>query len=181
MKKVFYVVALLFLCGCAATLPKGMLKLSDESLKSRQQQMRQYDTTDEAKILVASSTVLQDLGFNIDDSETELGFISTSKNADATNGGQLAGAFFLDMLAALGGNGSAAATKSCDKEQKVRACIIVKLSNDNKKIIVRVTFQRIVWNQAGLVSRFETIKDEEMYQTFFDKLSKSIFLEEQKI
>ncbi|MDD3375166.1 MAG: hypothetical protein PHY73_05535 [Candidatus Omnitrophica bacterium] len=182
MKKFFYgAVVLLFFCGCAATLPKDMLKLSDESLKNREQQMRQYETTDEEKILVSSATVLQDLGFIIDDTETELGFIATSKSADATNAGQIAGAFFIDMLAALGGNASASATKNCDKEQKVRASIIVKPSNDKSKMVVRITFQRIVWNQAGLVSRFETIRDEEMYQTFFDKLSKSIFLEEQQI
>ncbi|MDO8580162.1 MAG: hypothetical protein Q7S13_01625, partial [Candidatus Omnitrophota bacterium] len=68
-----------------------------------------------------------------------------------------------------------------DAVQKVKASIIIKSSNDEKQTAVRITFQRLVWNKMGLLSRVESIKDEEMYQAFFEKLSKSVFLEEHKI
>jgi len=42
---------------------------------------------------------------------------------------------------------------------------------------VRVTFQRIVWDEQGRVSRSESLEDPELYQEFFFKLSKAVFLE----
>jgi len=173
-----------FLCigviGCAATLPKGFLKPSDDYLQKRVLQMRQYDTTNEEQIITAVAGVLQDLGFILDESETKLGLVSASKKADATNKGQIAGAVFLDILAALGGSKSNA-TAQCDKSQVVKASVITKLSLDGTKTVVRVTFQRIIWNMSNIISKVETINDPEIYQKFFDGLSKAIFLEAQQI
>jgi len=160
--------------GCAS-IPKGFLKLSDASLEKRQLQIRQYETTNKEQILTAVAGVLQDLGFTLDSSETKLGFVAASKKADAKSGGQIAGAFILDVL--FGTNNSAL----CDKSQVVKASIITKLSLDNKKTVVRVTFQRIVWNMNGQISKVESINDLEIYQKFFDGLSKAIFLEAQQI
>jgi len=142
--------------------------------------MRQYDTTNEEQIITAVAGVLQDLGFTLDASETKVGLISASKAADATSKGQVAGAIFLDMLAALGGS-RGNATAQCDKNQVLKASVIAKPSLDGNKIVVRVTFQRIVWNMSNLISRVETIDDPETYQKFYDSLSKAIFLEAQKI
>ena len=134
--------------------------------------MRQYDTTDEVKILTAVSGVLQDLGFTLDNSETKLGFVAASKKADATNAGQL---FIVALL------GGANAVGNCDASQVVKASIITKPSLDGKKTVVRVTFQRIVWNMNGQINRVESINDLDIYQKFYDSLSKAIFLEAQKI
>jgi hypothetical protein len=46
---------------------------------------------------------------------------------------------------------------------------------------VRVTFQRTVWNQAGQMTRNESLDDPELYREFFFKLSKSVFLDAQGI
>jgi hypothetical protein len=48
-------------------------------------------------------------------------------------------------------------------------------------MLLRVTFQRVVWNQNKKVSKIEAINDLETYKGFFDKLSKSVFLEAQNI
>jgi len=165
--------------GCV-TMPKGFLKLSETSLEKRQLQMRQYDTTNEEQILTAIAGVLQDLGFTLDSSETKLGFVAASKKADATNGGQVAGAAVLDILAALSGSYSNAMA-NCDRSQVVKASIITRLGLDGKKITVRVTFQRIVWNMDNQISKVESINDPKIYQKFYDGLSKAIFLEAQKI
>ena len=46
---------------------------------------------------------------------------------------------------------------------------------------VRVTFQRAVLNRLGQLSHQEQIHEVAIYQEFFDKLSKSLFLEANQI
>lgn len=173
------VVCCVSIVGCAS-IPKGFLKPSKDAFKNRQLQTRQYDSTNEEKIITSVAGVLQDLGFTLDSSETKLGLVSASKKADATHGGQIAGAFILDVLSAVGGvysNNSAL----CDKVQKIKASVIIKPSLNGQKIVVRVTFQRIVWNMRDQVSKIETINDPKIYEKFYSGLSKSIFLEAQEI
>jgi len=179
LKPFVVIFACLGLFGCAS-VPKGFLKMGEQSLEKRQLQMRQYDTTNEEQILASVAGILQDLNFTLDDTETALGFVSASKKADAVNGGQMTLAVLSDILGALGGGYSNNVSK-CDKEQKIKASVIVKPSLEGKKIVVRVTFQRIVWNMSGQISRVETIVDPEIYQKFYEGLSKAIFLEAQQI
>jgi len=169
----------LLLSGCVSA-PKGFLKPTEDSLQRRQLQIRQYDTKDEVKIITSVAGVLQDLGFILDDSETKVGFIAASKKANATNAGQVAGAVFLDTLGILFG-GYSNQCGQVDKIQHVKVSVIVKPSLEGNKMIVRVTFQRIVWNASGQINRLETIIEPEIYQKFFDALSKAIFLEAHKI
>ncbi len=163
-------VALAVLAGCQPAIPKEALQLSPESLAERQIQMRRFDTANEKKVLAASAAVLQDLGFQLDESETDLGLVVGSKIRSAVNAGQIVGAV---VLAALTG-----AIIPTDRQQKMRASLVTcPVGEDGGSIAVRVTFQRIVWNDKGQVSKLEGLKDPEIYQEFFAKLSKSLFLE----
>ena len=175
MKKVL---ALFFVCiflvsGCQ-TIPKDALTLNPKSLAERQMQTRKYETKDEGKILSACAGLLQDMGFNLDESETKLGLITSSKMRSAENAGQIAGAI---LIALLGGGNT-----PVDKKQKMRASVVTRpVGEHGEYIAVRVTFQRIVWNTRGQVTKAESLIDPAIYQEFFDKLSKAIFLEEHKI
>ena len=174
MIKKSLVIFLLLLTACQMTVPKEALQLSPESLQMRQVQTRYFDTKDEASVLSASAALLQDLGFNIDESESKLGFILGTKDRNATNVGQVAA---MIIVAALGGG-----AMPIDKTQKMRACIVTHPYGEQEdKIAVRVTFQRIVWNTQGQVSTREGLTEPAMYQEFFSKLSKSLFLEAQNI
>lgn len=153
--------------GCQQTVPKEALQLSGESLQNRQLQTRRFDTGDEGKLLQAGAAVLQDLGFSIDESETQLGVIVGSKNRDATEAGQVVGAI---MMAAFFG-----ASVPVDRDQKIRASLVTKPVGPNQTNM-RVTFQRIVWNTQNQVSKIEGLNDPSMYRGFFDKLSQSVFL-----
>lgn len=174
IKKVFALFLSVSLVACQMPVPKEALELSPESLQMRQLQTRYFDTNDEASVLSASAALLQDLGFNIDESETKLGYMLGTKDRDATNAGQIVAAV---IVAALGGG-----AMPVDKSQKMKACVVTHPYGEAKdKIAVRVTFQRIVWNTQGQVTTREGLVEPGMYQEFFSKLSKSLFLEAQNI
>jgi len=165
--------AALLLAGAAACqtgIPKDALRFDAVTMERRQMQTRRYETTDEKQLLAASAALLQDLGFNLDESETELGVIVASKDRDAKDTGQVMGAIF---LAALGNT-----EPVWDEKQKLRACIVTRpIGEAGDNVAVRVTFQRIVWNNKQAISKLEGLYDPEQYQEFFEKLSKSVFLE----
>jgi len=149
------------------------LTLAPNSLAQRQEQMRRFDTKDEGKMLQACAGVLQDLGFTLDESSTNAGFVVASKDRDAIESGQVAGQMFIwALITAFGGKYDPV----WEKNQKIRISIITRKSTEAEGIVVRVTFQRVIWNTKNQISRVETLDDPVMYQEFFDKLSQSVFL-----
>jgi hypothetical protein len=153
------------------------LTLSSKSLSERQLQSRRFDTKDEKFVLSACAGVLQDLGFNIDESSAATGLLVASKDRDAVEAGQVAGQVFLSLLSAAVG---VQHDPVWEKNQKIRISIVSKPLAD-EKTLVRVTFQRVIWNTRGVISRVESIGDPKLYREFFDKLSQSVFLEANQI
>lgn len=186
------------LAGCVQPIPPEALQFQPDTLGNRQLQSRKYDIKSEKDLLSASNNVLQDMGFNLDESNMPLGVIVASKSRDATEAGQIVGAMFMAFM--FGANAA-----SYDKVQKIRASLVTKPASTNNPIevdiktksgkqikfdqqvempnsyVVRVTFQRMVWNQKGILTTIEGINEPEIYQEFFDKLSKSIFLQAQNV
>lgn len=159
--------------GCAS-VPKDAFKLNPTSLQDRQLQSRQFQTLDNKLLLSAGIGVLQDMGYSIDESNTTLGVLTASKQADAKNGGQIAGAVLLALL-----TGTVTPT---DKEQKIRICLVIQAALEDKaSSVARITIQRVVWNTQGAISRVESINAPELYQAFYDKLSKATFLQANQI
>ena len=171
---IFFVVLITIggLQGCAVTVPKEALILTPETLAARQIQTRKYETNDEAKILSACIEHLQDLGFILAESETKLGVIVATKSRTAVEAGQVVAALIVGVI--IG------APVPWEKDQQFTACVVTRPVGENS-IIVRVTFQRIVWNTKGMITRREGLMDPIQYQEFFSKLSKSIFLEAHEI
>jgi hypothetical protein len=69
-----------------------------------------------------------------------------------------------------------------DDRQKIRFSLVtapVSSAQNNNRWLVRLTIQRIVWNTQNQVSRIEAVRDADIYQEFFEKLDKSLFLEQQ--
>ena len=237
--------ALVAITGCAnhTQMSKDMLTLSPESMKMRQLQTKRFDTNDEKMVITASASVLQDLGFQVEESTPDLGILVGSKLRDATDAGQVTAAVFIALL----GGGSvpidhhqtirvslvtapmakAKDTNGANKQQSTitpakinTACahvfaalqksigeelaavapaedakaasrrlsiqMVSTFEEDMKQRMkmrdfgatrVRVTFQRIVVNTQGQVSRMEALETPELYKEFYEKLSKSVFLE----
>lgn len=96
-----------------------------------------------------------------------------SKDRDATEAGQIAGAVFVALLFGV--------VPAVDSNQKIRVSLVTNPSQTNRdRPSVRVTFQRVVWNNHGQISKTEPLDDLALYQEF-DKLSQSVFLDAHQI
>jgi hypothetical protein len=158
----------LALAGCVHP-PKDLMRPSESALQLRQQQSRRYETTDEIALLSASVALLQDMGFSIDQTDKDLGILCASKTRDAVNAAQAT----MAILVALTGGGST----PIDAEQKMRVGIVVRPIGDGLNSAIRATFQRVVLDTRGRVTRQELLSTDDIYTEFFDRLSKAIFLE----
>lgn len=160
----------LILSSCGG-IPKDALRLTNQSLELRQMQQKEYLEVTEEQALIASSNVLQDIGYIIKKSEPKLGMLLAEKDRTAFDKGQFVTAMFLAVMTGQ--------STAIDDRQKIRVSLVTR--NRNNKILVRVSFQRIVWNNRNQISKLETIKEKEVYKDFFNKLDKSIFLIKQGI
>jgi hypothetical protein len=160
--------------GCGqTTIPKDALLLKEPTTEIRIRQSRKYQTTDEKAVLIASNQLLQDLGFNLEESNRDVGLLVASKDRTAVDGGQVAGQIAAALILGV--------YVPVDKEQKIRASVVTSPTTDGASIVVRVTFQRLVWNDAGALYKVERLDDPEMYTEFYQKLSKALFLEAQEV
>ena len=155
--------------GCASTVPPAALRLLPTSLQERQIQTRRFATSDEEKIQRASAQVLQDLGFQIDESETRLGVIVASKMRDASATGQIVRAILARLLPL---------PLPTERLQEIRASLVTRPAG-GADIAVRITFQRLVWSSDNQLSIVEGVSDPGVYQEFFDRLAQSVFLDAQ--
>jgi hypothetical protein len=169
-------------CGCAShTEPARLFQLSPEAPAHRAAQIRHFETTDATELLSASAAVLQDLGFHIEESVREVGFLRAAKERSARETGQDLGRAFTALLT-LG-----YVVRPVDLHQQIAATLVARPVNPERtRYEVRIMFYRVVWAGSGSIGddsippgeqRMEMIRDPAIYQTFFAKLSKAVFLE----
>lgn len=172
----------LLLAGCV-TAPPDIFVVTSQLQQKRQIETRRYEGISEADLITASANVLQDLGFSLENSETKLGVLTASKQRDASDAGEIAGVVVVGILTTLVG---APVIMPTSKDQTIRVALVVRpVIDSNGKAMsnnhfVRVTFQRLVRRSDNSVFG-ETLGDPKLYQDFFEKVSKSVFLEAQKI
>ncbi|MCG2758949.1 MAG: hypothetical protein L6263_11015 [Desulfobacteraceae bacterium] len=177
------------LSGCVG-MPKAedFFKLTPESVKHRALQTRMFETSNEKELLSASAAVLLDLGFQVEESSTEVGVLRAAKERSAREYGQEILQVFIFLLGAVGGK---AIIMPVDLHQQINATLVTRRSeSDSSRFSVRIHFYRTVWKGDGNTGdqnippgqqRPEMIYDGKIYQQFFAKLSKSVFLEAHQI
>lgn len=173
MRKTVFSAAVLacFALPACDTIPKEALQMKGPTLEVRKMQSKKFDSKDERKVLSACGGLLQDLGFNIVESDANSGLVVGQKDRSAVEAGQVVAKI---LIAGLGGN------MPIDRNQRMKASIVTR-PLDSKSIAVRVTFQRLVWNEMNQLTRAEALNAPKQYQEFFEKLSKSLFLEAQNL
>lgn len=161
--------------GCVQVAPEDAMVPAADALSLRQLQTRRFSGISEEKLLAASAGVIQDMGFNIEESETKLGVITGSKQRSGVQAWQLEQRMYQAMLGQPHPDSTV---------QRFRISVVVRPVSRKKKEDqqIRVTFQRLVWRfKDHTIFEAESLKEPGMYQEFFDKLSKSVFLEAQEV
>jgi len=176
--------------GCVRPVqPEELFQLAPESAAHRVMQTRMFETADATELLSASAAVLQDLGFEVEESVRELGFLRAAKERSAREYGQdIARVVVWIITTPLILTGEALPLMiPVDLHQKIAATLVARPINpDATRYEVRIMFYRVVWKGEGMGGRdfipagiqwMEMIREPKIYQQFFFKLSKAVFLE----
>ncbi len=176
----------LLLPGCVQA-PQDLFVVTAEQRARQQTETRRYEGLKENELLAAAASVLQDLGYTLDHTEPRLGLITASKQRGADQQGlQLGLSLGVGILSAVFGNGRGNVNMPVDRQQEIRVSLVARPVLDqrhqplDRQHLVRVTFQREILRSDGS-TRAETLNDPALYQDFHARLSKSVFLEAQKL
>jgi len=176
------IAAALMLAGCAE-LPPDYLRAGPWTPADRELQGRRYEGIGEAELLSACVGVLQDLGFAVETSHTGLGFVQGSMQREAKAPEQTLMLVILAALAASAGAmppvpvAPATPSQRLAEEQTISVLLSVRPAAPGEagSRVVVVTFHRTlrqpVWQSAG------ALRDPGLYQSFFELLSRAVFLE----
>lgn len=165
MKKIF---PLFVICSLIVSCVTAPPKPEKTQLQIREYQTRTYEISDPKLIMKAMLNVLQDDGFVVKNAVPELGLLSAIKEIDVENKTE---AFWATFWAGY--------YATWNKNHHIEATCNVSEYGDYCK--VRVSFQRKILDNKGGIREISQIEDEKFYQVFFSKVSKSIFIQRQKL
>ena len=190
MLRCFTITLLICLSAGCVHMPtaESFFAITPENTKRSAIQTRTFETSNESELLSASVAVLQDLGFQLDDTSKDMCMLRAAKERGAREYGQEIARAFIFVLGALG---QKAVITPVDLHQQIKAVMVARPSpTDTSSYSVRVVFYRSVWKGDGHngdnpippgEQKLEVITNPLIYQQFFAKLAKSIFLEAHEI
>jgi hypothetical protein len=153
---------------------ESLLRLDHSSLEQRQIQIREFDS-DQKTLVQGCINVLQDIGFKIDNTEDQLGFIQGSRVIEDVEEKGL-----MSFITKISSYISSALGKPVPNQNKTKVLATIVISPaTNKSEVVRVTFIKTKTRAHGIESDYESVIQADIYQAFFSKLNKSLFLEAQ--
>lgn len=167
--------------GCTS-IPEEAYQLPPSSQSVRDAQTRTFEVPDEANILQVAVALMQDMEYNFDTIEYELGVLSGSKVVDADSLAQLTGAVVADIvlvtLSVFTGMNLGGVYAGTDDEIGLRITLVVLPSLEGEvQYTARITIQSELIDKGGRVKKVHMIENPVIYQEIFEKLSKSLFLE----
>ncbi len=168
--------------------PESFFEITPEMAQHRALQTRIFETANEKELLSASAAVLQDLGFQIEESAVGVGMLRAAKERSAREAGQEILQFLMGILSIFG---QKVIIIPVDLHQQISATLVTRrVEGGGSRFTVRILFHRTVWKGDGNDGdhyippgqlHMEMIHDAKIYQQFFAKLSKGMFLEAHQI
>ncbi len=137
-------------------------------LQIREIQSRTFASCDAKAVLKEMINVLQDDAFMVKHTNLELGFISGIKDIDVEKS-------FSRFVSVLFSGRHAQWKKNCVIE------VSANVSQFGNETRVRVNFQEKLFDNFGRVLDVHQVYNQEYYQEFFTKVSKGLFIQEEKL
>lgn len=164
MKKLHLLIFLLLVTGCVPRASEPPMT----QLQIREIQTRAYSQSDMKMVMKAMINVLQDEGYMITNSSLDLGLLSAERNIDVESK-------FMRFLACF----AEAQNARWDKHTTILANANVSSFGETTR--VRMSFQSKTLDNFGCPSKITTLYDPCLYEDFFSKVSKALFLEEESL
>jgi hypothetical protein len=165
--------------GCATEDAQGAVRARDDAAALREMQTRRFEGIEEERLLGAGVAVLQDLGFTVRLSNARLGFAKGVKDRPAKAPEQVAAVVLLMLLASAGG-GAAPSVPPLPQEQTVTALLVTRpLADGAREHALRISFHRTL--RQPLLHESGVLREPQLYERFFELLSKAIFLEAHRL
>lgn len=135
-------------------------------LQVREIQTREFETNDVKLVMKGMMNVLQDDGYIIKNAVSDLGLLTAEKDIDVSSKSEI---FWASCV-----------TDGRWKQHSIQE-ISANVSAYGCRTRVRVNFQKKVYDNMGAVCSVEQDLCPDTYQSFFARVSKAIFFEEEKI
>lgn len=132
---------------------------------------KQIEGFDAPTLLTSATATLQDLGYIITESAPQAGVLVASKQRDAQEVGQVAGQILLTVAMAAFG---VLNDPTWDKSQAIHVTVVVSSAEHAAAKSIRVSFDRYVMNNHGVLWRTELITDPKIYNEFYIHLNQSL-------
>ncbi|MCS7000433.1 MAG: hypothetical protein RML15_05835 [Bacteroidota bacterium] len=191
MERVFgLLIALaLLVSGCTIVNRPQPPDYEQTQLERRQYQQRDFDTNDTKLVMKAVLNTLQDDGFTVRNAVVDLGLISAVKEIMLTNrmrtGQERTPAeTWAEIFAAAISRGRAQPSTPQQPQryrniEQIEATVNVSPFG-TRQTRVRVSFVARILDNEGAVIESYPVTDPNVYQQFFLKVDKGVFLEKQK-
>jgi hypothetical protein len=172
------------------TEPQGMeplFQLNPTSAADLTTQSRSFPTSDSARVQNAAVQVLQDMGYQVRGGNREIGLLYADKVADVPAAGPghaiaEAAVIAISILAmALSGQGDIQdLPEQVAQHIYVTLLVVEETAHSSASVRVRLSIDRdMVYDQGYILADHTELPL--IYQEFFEKLSKSVFLEAEQI
>jgi hypothetical protein len=165
MRAAVAVTALVLAAGCASNGPPSAAPPSQLELRSFQ--TREFDTPDTRLVMKAMINVLQDMGFQIQSADADLGLLTASKWANIEH--------------------TKKEIKKARKNDRVlsKSLVLEATANisdfGNAQSRVRVNILERTLDGSGATMAVAHIDDARFYQQFFAAVDRGVFLQQEEI
>lgn len=192
MKTPVWVVALaaVVLGGCTIVNRPQPPQQDQTQLERRQYQQRDFDTSDTKLVMKAVLNTLQDDGFSIRFADADLGLITAVKEIMLTTRSQVGGTrspaeTWAEIFAAAISRGRSRPTTPQQQPTRYRNIEQIEATVNvspfgARQTRVRVSFVARVLDNEGALVESQPVTDPDVYQQFFLKVDKGVFIEKQK-
>lgn len=168
MQKSIALVAILLFGTVGCMSMGGPPPVEMTQLQIRQFQTRTYQTDDQTLVMKAMINVLQDDNYILKNADSDLGFLTATKEIDVASRKAVFWSTFV------------AGDDARWKKNSVVECS-ANVTQMGSECRVRANFQMKVLDNVGNVVSVEPVTDEAFFQEFFAKVDKGIFLQREKI